>query len=221
MSACAALNKELDLSCSSQKKKYVQRVVIMNRKDIKQSFFRSDFVYNRVTFNLKEGKQGYVVSTSDIANIITGTFSKSDQGGVPVYTHRIKFPIVGADEFIKVMLKQLDASDLFAALQFTDGSVEIYGFNFGLKSVPYEYGPGSNLGGSIITMESAVPEYEPPLIYFPSTLSGDELTTENQEIIDANFDNKFLGISDFLCGDFSIDFNNDFNNSCEAGSTSS
>ena len=221
MSACAELNRSLEVDClQPTKKKYIQKVQLINRGDLRQYSYRSDFEFNRVTFNLNSGARAYAIATSDVANVIDANFSKGEENGIPIYTHRVSFPIVGAGEGIKVMLKQLDAADLFAVLQFTDLTAEVYGINYGLKTTGYRYSIQNPLGGAIITMESRVPEYEPPLIYYPSVFVDDLSSEEAEKIINEHFDNGFADIPDFVCGDFNADFNNDFNNDCDSGSTS-
>src|SRR5690606_1830493 len=111
-----------------------------------------------------------------------------------LYDHKIEIAVVGVDENSKTMLKQLDFSDYFGALQFKDGTIEIFGFNYGLKTDPYNYTP-QGIGGAVISLVSKYEEYDPPYVY-----AGDSI----------DFDNLFANIPSFLGGDFNNDFNNDF-----------
>src|SRR5690606_14491773 len=94
-----------------------------------------------------------------------------------------------------------DLAKYFAAIQYTDGTVEIYGFENGLTTDDYDFDLQNNGGGSFINLispESGM-EDEPPYIYVPLTGTANE-----------DFNNLFVDIPDVNIGDFNDDFNNDF-----------
>ena len=108
---------------------------------------------------------------------------------------------MGANEETKVILKHLDFAEYFAAIQYMDGTVEIYGFENGLTSDDYDFDLQTNGGGSFINLVSPESGSEdmPPYVYSPLTGSATE-----------DFNNLFADISDVKLGDFNYDFNNDF-----------
>lgn len=191
--ACRQLIREQDISCIDVQRKYYQQVVLVNLDDV------DEIAYNEVThevlFNLFDGATGYRYMGNENVSLYSASFGKTTKKGQPLYNHRIDLPIVGVGSTTKLILKELDLANYFGAVQFRDGTVEIYGFDNGLKTSDYTYSAQNGLGGTGLTLESKYEEDEPPYIYGgPST----------------NFDNKFVGIGQLLAGDFSEDFENDF-----------
>lgn len=209
--SCEGLRNGLDLTCGTFAKKYYQQVVLVNRADVQNkrivtSSLDIDGNYtcsNRVYFNLKEGKSGFRFSLNENSSSIFANFDKSIVENIPQYLHAVSIVILGVSEQIKCLLTQLDYSDYFAAVQFYDGTIEIFGFEFGLTSVNYGYDPQNNNGGSVIKLSSLGDSLEdtPPLNY---------KSTEGTEILD--FDNNFQDVIFDINGDFNPDFNSDFNN---------
>jgi hypothetical protein len=118
---------------------------------------------------------------------------------VPQYLHSVMVAILGVNQAVKCILKQLDNADYFAAVQLYDGTVEIYGFEFGLTTNNYTFDPMNSDGGALIKLSS----------------SSDALEDEVPYIYGGNpedFDNLFLNLPFVPHGDFNDDFNNDFNN---------
>lgn len=210
MSNCAKLLKGFTLECDGVPfRKFYQKVVLVNKKDVEKSFVLSDMNNNRCWFKLLENKTGYAFISTELGGSLSAQFSKRNDKGIAMYQHQIQLPIVGVDEASKTMLKQLDASDYFAAIRFKDDTILIYGFNYGLKSTSYTYEP-AGMGGSIIELTSKYDEYDPPYIYRPILDSSNNQGLIEQAIID--FDNLFSGTEDIFNGDFNDDFNDDFNN---------
>lgn len=208
--SCINLRQGQDSSCNTYARKYYQQVVLVNKSDVKNVLivtpstdFDDEFTCRyRISFQLYEGKTGYRFTSTDKGNNVFAMFSKSVKEGFPQYKHTVQLPIFGVDEKTKCVIDQLDFAEYFAAVQYQDGTVEIYGYEFGLKTEDYEYNPANNNGGSLINLSSDEDglEDEKPFIY----ISG----IDGNESID--FDNNFSENPDLPTGDFNDDFNNDF-----------
>jgi hypothetical protein len=211
MSICEKLRNGQNTICINPAKKYYQQVVLVNRSDVNNSRIVTSGIdiddnyqcRNRVYFDLKEDKTGYRFTTFESGMTVFGLYEKTVVNGIPQYSHSVNIVLVGVDEDVKCLLKQLDSGDYFAALQYYDGSIEIFGFEFGLTTSNYSYDP-ANLGGGAIIKLNSMPdslEDEPPFVY--------KTQTPNLEITD--FDNNFVGVVYDINGDFNDDFNFDFN----------
>jgi len=196
----------LDVSCQDIFYKYYQQIVLINREDVNTFFINTSETTNRIAFNLKEGKTGYLFKSNDIGETLFGSFAKTERKRIPYYTHRVQVPIVGVSESTKVILRDLDLSDCFAAAMYRDGTVEIYGFNYGLKTVDYDYQAQGSFGGAPISMESRYQEYDIPYVYSPLFIDVAGSATQ----IEQDFCNLFSNIPVIIAGDFNDDFNNDF-----------
>lgn len=199
------LTQGQDSSCGGVfAKKYFQQLVLVNRKDILEYKIETTRVVlqnrHRVKFRLKEGKTGYRFTYPENGVSIFATFEKTVQEGHNQYTHIIQLPIIGVKEDVKYLLRQLDNADYLAAIQFTDGTVEIYGFEYGLITDNYNYDVQNNEGGSILSLisDSEALEDDPPFIY-ASVIEGNE---------GLDFDNNFKDNLPVFMGDFNNDFNN-------------
>jgi len=211
MSVCDKIRGGLDMTCINYQRRYYQQAVIVNRADVAN--FRivtsySDiegeyFCRNRVYFDLLEGKTGFRFKMGENATSISGSAAKKEVENIPQYDHNVNLVILGVDEQAKCLLNQLDKGDYFAALQFYDGTIEIFGFEFGLTTSNYDYNPTNTGGGAVLKLTSLneSPEDELPFIYKNQT--GTEVT---------DFDNNFANNDFDPNGDFNDDFNNDFNN---------
>src|SRR5690606_32113299 len=169
MSVCAEILKGFDLECDGVLyKKYYQNIILINRADLNEVVINSSFTNNNITFNLKEGKTGYLFRSTENGGIINAEFSKSTKKGINYYEHKLETPITGIDENAKTMLKQLDNSDYFGVVHFKDGTIEVHGFNYGLKTENYNYTP-QGFGGAVLSLVSKYPEYDPPYVYVSDT----------------------------------------------------
>ncbi len=192
MSVCVKLMKGFDLECEgAEYRKYYQNAVLINRSDVENFTINSGIETNNIIFNLLATKTGYLFRSTENSSSIKLEFSKSEKKGIVYYDHKMDLPIIGVTENSKTILKQLDMSDYFGAIQFKDGTIEIVGFNYGLKTSNYTYDPA----GTVISLESKYSEYDPPYVY-----GGDA----------SDFDNLFADIPNINVGDFNNDFNNDF-----------
>lgn len=207
MGVCVDLMKGFDLECDGALyRKYFQNIVLVNRNDVDEFFINSSSTKNRIYFNLLEDKTGFLFRSTENGGTINAEFSKSVKNGIVLYDHKLDLAVTGINEDSKTMLKQLDMADYFAAVHFKDGTIEIHGFSFGLKTDPYTYTP-QGIGGGIISLVSKYPEYDPPYVYVPS-LDPNASGYDEQAIED--FNNLFANIPLIYGGDFNFDFNNDF-----------
>lgn len=205
--SCEKLRNGLNLSCGNIVKNYYQQAVLINREDVlnKQiltSTVSIEDVYEcryKVIFNLKPDLSGFLFSTTENSSTIFGVVEKSVVNGIPQYKHSVTINILGVSQTVKCTLKQLDYADYFVALQLYDGTVEIFGFEFGMVTDNYTFDPQNSGGGSVIKLisQSDALEDELPFIY-----EGDS----------SDFDNLFTNVVFVPHGDFNDDFNNDFNN---------
>lgn len=209
---CQKLRQGQNNDCATRNNKYYQQVVLVNREDLlnKRIFLSTvsiedDYLCrHRVLFNLMEGSTGFRFSINENASSIFGNSEKTVQEGIPQYMHNVTIIVSGVDEATKCLLRQLDYADYFAALQFYDGTVEIFGFEYGLSTNSYTYDAMNGGGGSVIQLKSLSDSLENyhPFVY-KSSIDGNEIV---------DFDNNFENIPFFENGDFNNDFNNDFDN---------
>jgi len=205
--SCETLRNGLDLSCGNVVKNYYQQAVLVNRADVlnKQiltSTVSIEDVYEcryKVLFNLKEGLSGFLFSMTENSSTIFGVVEKSVINGIPQYSHSVTINVLGVNELVKCTLKQLDYGDYFVALQMYDGTVEIYGFEYGMTTSNYTYDPQNANGGAIIKLVSLSDALEDELPFIYEGGADD-------------FDNLFQDVVFTPHGDFNDDFNNDFNN---------
>lgn len=190
---CKEIMRGQDVGCLSPSRKYFQQLVLVNRNSVDEVAYDVNDANHAILFNLHEGDTGYRYIGNESASLYSASFAKSDQRGQPLYTHSVSLPVVGATIESKLVLKGLDLADYFAAIQFRDGTVEIYGFENGLTTRPYDYSVQNGMGGTQLTLSSRYPEEDIPYVYV-----GD------------GFDTLFADIPALLGGDFSNDFSNDF-----------
>lgn len=209
--SCEQLRQGLNLDCVGVSKKYYQQVVLVNRADILNKRIVTSSIdiegnytcRNRVYFNLIGNRSGFRFSMNENASSIFATFDKTIVENTPQYNHAVNIVVLGVTEEIKCLFTQLDYSDYFAVAQYYDGTVEVFGFEFGLSTNNYAYDPHNGSGGAVLRLSSLNDSLEdlPPLIY---------RSTEGTDIED--FDNNFQDVIFDINGDFNSDFNNDFNN---------
>ena len=209
---CAKLRQGQENDCRNRANKYYQQVVLVNREDLLNKMVLTSTISisdeyecrHRVLFNLMEDKTGYRFSINENSSAIFGNFEKTVSEGIPQYLHSVTIIISGVSEETKCILDQLDYGDYFAALQFYDGTIEIYGFDFGLSTIGYTYDAQNGGGGSVIQLKSlsdSLEDYSPYV--YRSSVIGNEIE---------DFNNNFEDIPFEINGDFNDDFNNDFNN---------
>lgn len=176
-SICAKLLAGQDSVCEQLKRRYYQQAVVINKSDIDPetvTITKTDYAsetptcaYN-VAFQLKPGKTGYIFRGPQNGSNYFGSFDKAlSDLGFTQYTHNASVLIVGATEDAKCILESLDRGSFVVAYQFTDGTVEMYGFENGLSTGDYTYDVQGGGGGTAIVLSSNenTPENYLPLIY--------------------------------------------------------
>ena len=186
---CAELTGAIDYSCArSFPKKYFQEAVIINLNDIDReasvvgnmSGATCDYTVKMV---LKALKKGIQVKLPESGNAIKGFTGKSKtDNGFAQYLHQVQFLMLGASAESKCQLDKLDHGRFAVALQLTDGTVEIYGWENGLSTADYTYDIAEGGGGSLIVLQSDETAQESmlPLVYKPSAL-GDVNADFNEQ----------------------------------------
>lgn len=186
---CAELTGAIDYSCKRNfPKKYFQEAVIINLNDIDraQSVIGNlagptcDYTVKMVLKSLKKGIQVKLPETGNAIKGFTGK-SKTDNGFVQ-YLHQVQFLILGASAEAKCQLDKLDHGRYAVALQLTDGTIEIYGWENGLSTADYTYDIAEGGGGSLIVLQSDETAQESmlPLVYKPQT-GGDANADFNEQ----------------------------------------
>lgn len=193
ISTCASLKNGQDASCEAPVRRYFQQVNLINLTDIDPASIVvttpteavPECAYN-VQFSLKEGKTGYLYKGPETGSSYKGYFDKSTSDlGFVQYKHNLQMLLVGISEEAKCTLDALSKSKVVAAIQFTDGTVEIYGIRNGLTTVDFTYDVQEGGGGAAIVLSSldTAPENLVPLVYKSLVEGG-----ENADF-DANFAN--------------------------------
>ena len=193
--ACKQLLRGQDIRCINIDRKYYQQIVLINKDDVNEVAYSVNDESHAIAFNLVNGATGYKYIGSDLTSLYNASFSKTTRKGQPLYNHTLNLPVIGVGTTTKLILKELDLSTYFGAIQFRDGTIEIYGFENGLKTNDYTYEVQNGLGGTSITLSSKFEEENIPYIYGGNS---------------SDFDNNFVDIGALLGGDFNDDFSNDF-----------
>lgn len=176
-SICAELRNGFDLSCRRDiTKRYYQEAVLINHTDIDHENTNvslmagasCDYAINLV---LKQGRSGVRFKFPDGGNTVKGFVSKSKtDNGFIQYLHQVQIMMTGLSEEQKCILDKLDHGRFVVALQATDGTVEIYGYKYGLTTGDYTNDIVENGGIGVIPLQSdenAQEEYL-PLVYKPA-----------------------------------------------------
>jgi len=174
-SVCARLVNGLDISCIAPVRKAYQQAVLINKNDIDTftvslpdaSATPPTCAYT-VEFALKSGSTGYRITGTEAGSSFFGSSDKtrSDLGFVQ-YVHNVGILIAGISEAVKCVLDSLDKGSFIVALQWKDGTVEIFGFVNGLTTGDYSYNVQEGGGGTQIILSSLedAPENNLPFIY--------------------------------------------------------
>lgn len=193
-SLCGTLKNGQDASCVAPARRFYQQAVVINLADIDQTTVvittptaeAPDCAYN-VEFSLKEGKTGFRFVGSEAGSTYKGYFDKTTSDlGYPQYKHNGQILVVGSTEESKCVLDSLSKGKYAIAYQFTDGTVEIYGFQNGLTTGDFTYDVQEGGGGTPIVLSSldTAPENFVPLVYKSGTEGGETAD------FDANFENE-------------------------------
>ncbi|WP_027378182.1 hypothetical protein [Chryseobacterium daeguense] len=188
-SICTELTGAIDKSCVRNfPKKYYQEAVIINLNDIDKANSQigniagstCDYTVQMILKSLKKGVQVKLPETGNAIKGFTGK-SKTDNGFVQ-YLHQVQILMIGADVETKCQIDKLDHGRYVVALQLTDGTVEIYGWENGLSTGDYTYDIAEGGGGSLIVLQSDENAQESmlPLVYKPQT-GGDANADFNEQ----------------------------------------
>lgn len=194
-SLCGVLKNGQDASCIAPARRYYQQAVIINKSDIDPESVvltvptaeTPDCAYN-VQFSLKVGATGQRFTAPETGSSYKGFFDKAlSDLGFPQYIHHAQVLVIGSTEESKCILDALSKGKYVVALQFTDGTVEIYGFQNGLTAADFTYDVQEGGGGTPIDLASldTAPEAYVPLVY-KSEVEGGE---------NADFDSNFSNIT--------------------------
>lgn len=183
-SICAELSGNIDLSCvRSLPKKYNQEVVVININDIDRdasvlgdSTTGCNYTVNMI---LKAGKKGVQIKLPDSGSSIKGFYgkSKTDNGFVQ-YLHQVQILVAGISSEAKCFLDKLDRGRFVVAVQLSDGTVEIYGYENGMSTADYTGDITEGGGANLIILQSDETAQEGllPLVY-----KSDPVGTENED----------------------------------------
>ena len=192
-SICGILKNGQDSACIAPVRRFYQQAVLINKTHIDTTTVvlstpdpETGICTYNVQFSLKEGETGLRFTGSESGSTYKGFFDKtlSDLGYVQ-YKHNAQILVVGSTEEAKCILDSLGKGKFVAAYQFTDGSVEIYGWENGLSAGDFTYDVQEGGGGTAIVLSSMdiAPENYVPLVY-KSLVEGGETAD-----FDANFAN--------------------------------
>lgn len=195
-SVCGLLKNGQDASCNPPVRRFFQQAVLINKTDI-DTFNISvpteldpECKYT-VEFSLKDGKTGYRFTGPESGSSYKGYFDKSTSDlGFTQYKHNAQILITGSDEEAKCVLDAISKGRLIAVYQFTDGTVEVYGFEQGLTTGDFTYDVQEGGGGTAVVLSSLdiAPEKLVPLVY-KSAVEGGEGAD-----FDSNFANNFPSV---------------------------
>jgi len=174
-SVCAQLVNGLDVGCIAPVRKAYQQAVLINKNDIDtftvtlpDAGAEPPTCAYSVEFALKAGKTGYRITGTEAGSSFFGSSDKTrgDLGFVQ-YIHNVGILIAGISEQVKCVLDSIDKGSFVIALQWKDGTVEIFGFVNGLTTGDYSYNVQEGGGGTQIILSSLedAPENNLPLIY--------------------------------------------------------
>ena len=192
-SICGTLKNGQDASCIAPARRFYQQAVIINKSDIEPTSVvlsvptaeAPECLYN-VQFSLKTGKTGLRFTGPESGSSYKGYFDKTNSDlGFSQYVHNAQILVVGSTEEAKCILDSLSKGKYVVVFQFTDGTVEVYGFQNGLTTGDFTYDVQEGGGGTAIVLSSleTAPENYVPLVYKSLVVDG-----ENADF-DSNFDN--------------------------------
>lgn len=194
-SVCGLLKNGQDAACAAPVRRYYQQAVAINFNDIDRATAvlsvptaLEPLCKYSVQFALKDGKTGYRFVGSEAGSTYKGYFDKTTSDlGFTQYTHNAQILVLGADEATKCILDSLGKGKFVIAYQFSDGTVEVYGWENGLSAGDYTYDVQEGGGGTPIVLSSldTAPENYVPLVYV-SLVPGSET---------ADFDENFSNVT--------------------------
>ena len=169
-SICDIVGQNFAQGCSNDfVSKYYQQIVLINKSDINPSTIIKDTTtpgaYN-VFFALKTGKKGYRFTGNESNRSISGVTEKTKDAVAGVrYNHKVNYTIYSTSQEIKRLFKAFDKGLFVAALQLTNGEVEIYGLDNGLISGDYTLDVSGTKGATALVFQSDEESLENNLPY--------------------------------------------------------
>lgn len=190
-SICGTLKNGQDASCEAPVRRFYQQAVLINKSDIDTFTITTPTAEDptcsyTVEFSLKTGTTGFRFTGPESGSSYKGYFDKSTSDlGFPQYKHNAQILIVGSTEEAKCILDALSKGKYIAVYQFTDGTVEVYGFQNGLTTGDFTYDVQEGGGGTAVVLSSLdiAPENLVPLVYKSAIPGGEDAD------FDSNFDN--------------------------------
>lgn len=188
---CYQLNKGFKQCYASHLGRWVQRVVLINKLDVDEVVIDN----NLISFTLNASKRGFHYEYSDTFIQVLGNYEVVEKNNYKQFRHNIQMAISGLDFDTRF----INNGEYFAALLDNKGRVYIFGFDYLLKPEDYLFESHKinslTLRSGDIGLESTI-----PLRYVSENPKGDFMD---------DFANNTL-VEVF--GEFSNDFNDDFNN---------
>jgi hypothetical protein len=184
-SICATLKNGKDLSCIRPTSKYFQEICLINFNDIDKTTVVAPWTANYNVgntckysgeFSLLTGKTGYKFKFPDKGSAIFASMSvATDANGYSIFTHHINALLASITEADKCVLDALSKGLVVAAIQFQDGTVEIYGLRYGLKMDDTTIDPANNGGVTPVVLSSreGAEESHLALVYSSSDPTAD------------------------------------------------
>ena len=173
ISTCAKLSDGLDDPCDSAARKYYQQAMVINKDDILSYEITApapndEHLNYNVSFVLKADTQAFMFRGPEAGNSYYGSADKSRNDlGFPQYLHMVQVLIAGIKEKPKSVLDTLDKGSYVVVLQLLDGTIEVFGIQYGLTTQDYSFNIVEGGGGVPVILGSleTSPEKTLPLIY--------------------------------------------------------
>lgn len=187
---CYNIKNGLDFCNKNYTKRWYQRVVLINKKDVAEEIRDG----NVISFALN-GK-GYAVDYVDVSDSILGNYETVTKFDYAQFRHNVQVPFLSFTN--NPMLVDLVRGEFFAALMDGYKRVWIFGYDYTLRA---QDGLINHTQADILTFRSDESGLEdtPPLRFYSSNPVDD-------------FFNDFENLPEPILGEFSDDFSDDFNN---------
>lgn len=193
---CYKIKEGADFCRPDNAKRWIPRVVIINRTDV-VDVLRSGY---SILFKTKDNPAvgqvhigGVSFEYPQVYAQILGNAESVEAMNYRQWRHNVQVSFAGFKHFQK--LDDINRGEIFAALLDSNDKIWIFGFDYGLKPDDYLI---QNTEMDTITLRSRVLEDTPPLLYLGSVSDFWDNFTD----VDVIPDN----------GDFNNDFNDDFFN---------
>lgn len=188
---CYEINRGQQNCDASYIFRWIQKAILLNKNDV----FDFKKENNRISFSLKPQKKGFSFSSNSILNQVLGNYEIVDKFDYKQFKHNVQVPISN----LNFDTSNINNGDIFVALMNSKKEVYIFGFDYLLQAEPYLFEPNKlnsiTLRSSDVGLEDNIP------LRFVS------LNPEKD--FNENFENSEV-VESF--GQFSDDFNDDFNN---------